>query len=462
MLTIAVQATAGGAQGPSETREASHPPRSAGLVTLGRDGRLQVASAARIDRKPGLVDKIGSFLSGLGYGSPDYESPALCLVGLTPRGTLDSGFGANGSTLAPLPPLGNRDEVAVTALLEDEKDRTIVVGWRSLSKGFDANFLAIVAARFTVQGALDPSFGERGFVTTRIDRDGVTQALAATLDGEGRLLVAGYNGGENRDKGRMLDDWPIRVVLLRYTANGSLDPSFGTGGIASRVLVPGRPNEHTGRDFLRYDSGRTKAMGLTLDRQGRPVVAAAGDDGAIFLLRTTREGAFDSSFGIAGTVRTPVVGKLSGASSLLWDDQGRLLAAGTSDNNVVLLRYFVDGAPDTSFGDGGIRRTPIGEGMRVSAALREGDGHVLLVASGNESVQVVRYDREGRPAQAPETSGVVSVALGRSVAMTAGLAVDDTGTPVVTVASRGGIFFLRFNRGGLVDKEFLPLPAARP
>lgn len=419
-----------------------------------------MASAARISHEAGLVDKLGSFVLGLGYGAPGYDSAALCLVRLTPRGILDPGFGTNGFVITPLRPLGNRDRVTVTAQIEDAGGRAMVVGFRDLWTLRDSNVQVIVAARYTATGALDPSFGERGIVTTRIDRDIVTQALAAALDGDGRLLVAGYNGGPKRDSRGKYDDWPIRVILLRYTTSGVLDTSFGTGGVASHVLAPGRRNEHAGRDFLYYDYGRTKAAGVILDRRGRPVVASAIDDGRVRLVRFTREGVLDSSFGTAGTVDTPVGGR-SGVSSLLWDAEGRLLAAGTSDSSAVVLRYSADGALDGAFGEGGIQRTPIGDGMRVSAALQEADGHVLVAASGSTSVRLARYDRDGRPDRRTGSNGAIGVELDRTVATVAGLAIDDTGTPVVTAASDNGIFFVRFNRGGGGGREELPGGAER-
>lgn len=133
-----------------------------------------------------------------------------------------------------------------------------VVGWRTLSTRLDANFLVLVVGRYTAAGVLDSGFGDGGIVTTRIERDDVTQALAATLDDEGRLLVAGYNGGRNRERGRDFDDWPIRVVVLRYTAGGVLDHTFGTGGIAAHVAVR-KPKGHAGRDFLTTTGRRPRA-----------------------------------------------------------------------------------------------------------------------------------------------------------------------------------------------------------
>jgi uncharacterized delta-60 repeat protein len=461
LLTIAVASAVGGAQRSGDSRDTPVLPKSSGLLTLGRDGSLRMASAARLHHDAGFIDKLGSLVVGLGFQAPGFDSAALSLVHLTRRGTLDPAFGTNGSVVTPLLPIANHDSAAVTALLEDATGRSIVVGWRTQSTGLDASVPVIVAARYTGAGALDSSFGERGIVTTRIERDYATQAFAATLDGDGRLLVAGYNGGRKSARPGAFDDWPIRVILLRYTASGVLDTSFGAGGVASHILVPGGPGGQAGREFLLYDYGHTKTAAVILDRQGRSVVAAAAADGPVVLMRYTREGILDSSFGSAGTVQTPI-GKRSGISALFWGIDGRLLAAGTSDDNGVLLRYSADGVLDATFGDRGIRKTPIGEGLRVSAAVQEADGHMLTAASGMNSVQLARYDRDGKPDPRFGSNGVISTAVDRTVATTAGLAIDDAGTPVVTVGAANGMFLLRYNRGGQVDKSFLAVPNAHP
>jgi uncharacterized delta-60 repeat protein len=463
MLAITAASAVSGAQRSGQNRDTSMLPKSSGLLTYGRDGQLRMASAARIPQEPGLIDKLGSFIFGLGYGAPAFNSAGLSLVRLTAGGVVDPGFGNKGAVVTPLLPRGNHDGATVTALLEDASGRAIVVGWRTTSTWLDAGLSAIVAARYSSSGALDASFGERGIVTTRIDEASVTQAFAATLDGDGRLLVAGYNGGVRKgNRWGSFNDWPVRLVLLRYTASGVLDPSFGSGGIASHVLVPSGPFGEAGREFLDSDHGHAKTTGLTLDREGRSVVAAtSGEEGPVVLMRFTSGGVLDSSFGSSGIVQTPL-GKDVGISSLLWDSEGRLLAAGSSKESAALLRYSADGALDTTFGDGGIRRTPIAEGVRVSAALQELDGHLLVVASGQNSVQLARYDRDGRPDQSVGANGVITTVVEQSVATSAGLAIDEKATPVVTVASANGIVLIRYNSGRPVDTSFLAVPNLHP
>lgn len=436
--------------------------RSSGLIAHNREGNLLLAGAARIPHEEGFGEKIGSFLVGLGYRGQPYESAALFLLRVTPQGIPDSGFGRNGSVTTPLLPRKNRDSAAVTALVVDERGRTIVVGWRTLSTWLDASVPVIFAARYTCSGELDTSFGDRGIVTTRIDKAGATQAYAAAVDGSGRLLVVGYNGGgKERSSVGSFDDWPVRAVLLRYTDSGVLDTSFGVGGIASRVIVPSGSEGQAGRDFLLYDSDHIKAAGLLLDGSGRAVVAVAGGEGPMVLMRYTQDGVLDSRFGSAGVVQTPL-GKLANVAALSWDAEGRLIAAGTSDGSSVLLRFSADGVLDATFGESGMCRTPLSEGLRVSAALPDRDGHLLVVASGKNSVQLSRYDPEGRPDASFGSNGTINTTLDRNVAPAAGLAIDENGIPVVAVVSGNGIVTLRYNRGGAVGQSFQALPQAAP
>jgi hypothetical protein len=61
-------------------------------------------------------DKVGSFLLGLGYSAPTFESAALSVMRFTPQVALDARFGYGGSAMTPLLPLRNRNSATVTAL----------------------------------------------------------------------------------------------------------------------------------------------------------------------------------------------------------------------------------------------------------------------------------------------------------------------------------------------------------
>ena len=179
---------------------------------------------------------------GLGYGAPAYGSAAL-------SGPLDcarnsrSRFRNNGSVVTPLLSIENRDRVTVTALLEDAQGRAIVAGWRTRPTALDADFPVIVAARYSSSGALDPSFGERGIVTTRIEKDGVASfrggARPRWPTPRGRLQ---RRPEERQARGvrRLADSrHPVALHGRRRRARGGtffcMTPATETAGIAGRL-----------------------------------------------------------------------------------------------------------------------------------------------------------------------------------------------------------------------------------
>lgn len=96
-------------------------------------------------------------------------------------------------------------------------------------------------------GDLDPTFGTRGLVTDTFGGSASNYGGAATVDSTGRIITAGESGGD--------------FAVARYTAAGTLDPSFGGGdGVAT-----------TGFGVDTRDS----AVAVALDSIGRIVVAGS-------------------------------------------------------------------------------------------------------------------------------------------------------------------------------------------
>jgi uncharacterized delta-60 repeat protein len=85
--------------------------------------------------------------------------------------------------------------------------------------------------RFQPDGHLDPTFGTGGLVTTDVGEGYTINALV--LQPDGRLVA----GGGSRAGGDTLDQ-PVYVqfALTRYEADGRLDPTFGTGGLVTTDL----------------------------------------------------------------------------------------------------------------------------------------------------------------------------------------------------------------------------------
>jgi uncharacterized delta-60 repeat protein len=195
---------------------------------------------------------------------------------------------------------------------------------------------------------LDASFGYQGMVPCGIGAD----SLVAYPDG--RLLVAAV-------------DYPNGVVVQRFTADGQLDPSFGSLGTSSTV-----PSLH--------------AIPLGLGQDGKIFLTANDGIDQDILLRTNPDGSLDPTFGNNG-MTSPIEINYSGKTvglntlSLAVLSDGRVLAGGyvfaqdSTGNSLspALAMIRTDGTLDPSFhGNGtlvipesGYGRTPLVEGLQI-------------------------------------------------------------------------------------------------
>lgn len=169
-------------------------------------------------------------------------------------------------------------------------------------------------------------------------------ADAVVVDALGRTVVLGTVGvGTNQ----------ARPGVARFLANGSLDPSFGAGGLVV-LNVP----------------GLFEIAGIAIDQQDRIVYAGTFDTGSalrgldMFVGRLTASGTIDAGFGIPSTGRTGVgFNNYSGAAdfayALLVQPDDAILVAGAADSfqgiayNFAIARLTPGGSLDPTFGVGG-------------------------------------------------------------------------------------------------------------
>ena len=151
----------------------------------------------------------------------------------------------------------------------------------------------------------------------------------------------------------------VDIALVRYLSDGSLDTSFGTGGI---VTTPA-------------GSAIDLAWGVVLQPDGRIVVAGgaftATGGADIAVLRYNADGSLDTTFGSDGIVTTAVatgLGADQGLSVALLPD-GRIVIGGSSSvsagltftNDFTLVRYNPDGSLDTTLGGLGNPTVEVGK-----------------------------------------------------------------------------------------------------
>ncbi|HEX9967686.1 MAG TPA: hypothetical protein VGB06_07055, partial [Solirubrobacterales bacterium] len=177
----------------------------------------------------------------------------------------------------------------------------------------------------------------------------------------GKLLVAGYSRG--------------RLVVVRLTAAGALDRSFGGDG--RTILGIGENSGCVG------DCDLEASLAV---QPGKGILVAA--DRALLapkLLRLRGDGRLDRSFGRGGVVSFGT--RLFKAKDLALDGHGRIVVAGIGerfrsrrDVTIVFraLRYLPDGRLDRGFGRGGAQTLPVGEASAAFAALTQRSGRVVV------------------------------------------------------------------------------------
>jgi uncharacterized delta-60 repeat protein len=247
----------------------------------------------------------------------------------------------------------------------------VVAGYSSNGSNYD---FALV--RYNTNGSLDTTFGTGGIVITSMG-SGYDIAYALGIQSDGRIVVAGssYNGS-NYD-----------FALVRYNTDGSLDTTFGIKGIVTTPI----------------GSDDDEALALGIQSDGRILAAGKSPNGSNYdfaLVRYNTNGSLDTTFGTDGIVTTPIGSGWDYANALGIGSDGRILAAGKSFNgsnyDFALVRYNADGSLDTTFGTSGIVTTPIGSYDTYAIALGIGsDGRILAAGSSDNGINVnfalVRY-----------------------------------------------------------------------
>lgn len=219
-------------------------------------------------------------------------------------------------------------------------------------------WLVHTVARLTPDGALDAGFGGG---SVNLGAAGVGDLSPPSVDRGGRVLLT-RNWVVQQVGAQQANEPPVGEVL-RLQPDGTLDPSFGSLGVAHAAGGAGAAAvDRFGRAVMLQRSVHPKAHpGVTRQE----------------LVRFAPDGEVDRSFGKAGRTWVTLPGKLSAVTSVAVDGLGRVLLAGTlrvhgPDSSArrrtyfTVLRLLASGKPDRSFGHGGWIRTGFGRRTTVS------------------------------------------------------------------------------------------------
>jgi uncharacterized delta-60 repeat protein len=318
--------------------------------------------------------------------------------------------------------------------------RQLIVGarlTRVLILGLVAGVVVVGSAQaiWAAAGDLDPTFdsdGRQVFRSSTSDDRG--QAVAVQADGK-IVVVGDTNFFGSTD-----------VQLVRFSANGSPDPTFDGDGrriylepaaedrgqaVAlqpnGKIVVAGYTNLFGTNDILLLRFHPDATLDTTFDSDGRRVFINGGDDRAqavvvqpdgklvvagytnllgtadILVLRFNANGSLDSSFDGDGRVVLSGPGNERAQGVALQPD-GKIIVAGYTDatggNDFSIVRFNVNGSLDGTFGNGGRQViSGFGGNDQAQALVLQSDGRIVVAGftnvTGTNDFAVVRLNANG-------------------------------------------------------------------
>lgn len=310
----------------------------------------------------------------------------FALARYKPSGELDPSFGVSGKVV-----MGSSTTDDDLRGLAFQPDGKIVVVGSSVDRSTNAT--DFVVFRLNNNGTLDPTFGVGGMVTTDF-LGGLDHAFAVAVQPDGRIVVAGLTLN--------LPSLHLSFALARYTTDGLLDSTFGSGGKV--IIQPGFPGA---------------AVALALQADGK-IIAAGNSLANSFdfatrdhaLARFNVDGSLDPTFGTGGIVITDFFGQDDEVRDLAIQGDGKIVAVGNASTSSLssdfgIVRYNPDGSLDSTFGMGGKVSTNIlgNRDIALGAAIQQ-DGQIVVAGQASHELlsdfAVVRYAAEPTPTPRPQ------------------------------------------------------------
>jgi uncharacterized delta-60 repeat protein len=453
-----------------------------GIVTIDSSAGVDIANAFEIQADDGKIVVGG--ISDQGLVTEDF-----ILIRLNTDGSLDTTFDGDGTVTTDV---GAADAIT-DIVINESNDEIIVVGTSDTE---------LAVAVYDSTGTLDPTFSDDGILTTDLGTEAVANDVTL-LDDE--ILVAG--SVESAD-GTETDS-----VLVLVESDGTLDASFGDGGVVTADLSATSDDEFTAvevtadgeilaagdivttdattdSDFVvvEYDSSGT--LDTSFGTGGTEVIDISDtadvvndmvleEDGTIVLVGGTNvdlnehiavavlnpDGSLDVNFDADGTEVTNLGISFDETSSYVAiQSDDKIVVVGTANDDatsfLALVRYLADGSLDTSFSADGFVFLDSGSTLDQGKAVAiQSDDKIIIAGTNGSDVLVARYDTDGNLDTTFGTDGVVitSTSSGTDIADT--IAIQSDGKIVIGGTSNldsanEDFLLIRYNTDGSLDTDF--------
>ena len=412
-------------------------------ATLNSDILSVPLSATETDRFLAVTGTTGNQYYAAGFTTVNDDSQmAVARFDLT--GSLDTSFGTNGiATVNVAVGSGKKAELARSVVIQSNGEIVIAgpIEHDTAAIGDAARDTDIAVARFDATGHLDPTFGTNGIARLDLGTGTVNGTAFRGDTAWGLTLLAGDSllivGGKLADGAGRSD---IDYAVVKLTANGLVDQSFGTNGLFTVDVEQGNDSPRTA---IVQPDGKIIVSGHTEIAEDTPneVVSTV-------LFRLTSNGQLDPTFGKNGIVNNDLGLRVAEAydvalqgSSLVIAGYGRLASATTVD--IISARFLADGTWDKTYGDGGLTLIDVaGQDDRSRALKILPDQRVLIVGQGkptssSQDGAVVLLTTNGQRDTKLNSTGVALIDFGGSNDALFGLALSPDLTNAVAVGWEG-------------------------
>lgn len=347
--------------------------------TFGTGGKVITDVSGNEDNGNAIAIQSDGKILVAGNTTMNGASYDCAIVRYNPDGSLDNSFGKGGKVVTDY---GGTIEDYLSIVIQS--NGKIIVAGSSIQGARNADF---ILARYNSDGSLDNTFGSGGKVISDFGPNDSNSGSALAIQADGKILVGGQSNSN------ATDEW-YDMALVRYENNGSLDKTFGTGGIVTTDFGYAQ-NEYCNSIIIQND--------------GRIVLAGSVNSGSpnyssFALARLNTNGTMDNSFDSDGRVITDFGPSQDRAKSMVMQTDGKIVVVGISENNssdIALVRYNSNGSPDITFDSDGKLITSIGTYTDDGNALGlQSDGKIIVggtssLPGGSNGFALLRYNSDG-------------------------------------------------------------------
>lgn len=251
------------------------------------------------------------------------------------------------------------------------------------------------------------------------------------------------------------DSYNYYAVVARYLNDGSLDTAFSQDGMTYKPL------------YLAVN-----AVAVQPDNKivvaGWKALVSGGTNAGFGLARYNQDGSMDSSFSSDGELFSPAIEIDDIASAVTIQTDGKILVAGNADggsstgwtNDFALARYNTDGSYDSTFGNNGVIATNFsGSGLNSSHDLAlamavQQDGKIIVAGTSSNSFAMARYNTEGSLDSTFGSDGKVIINGSANEEVIRSLVIQPDGKIVAGGYADYSFAVKRFNMDGSSDSTF--------